>query len=75
MSGDNIEDQFKQFLADNKIDTSALSGTKDEGKLLKDAKDQRTLGILKAVSLDSSLPAISIIFPDFLTTISTPIET
>ena len=30
MSGDNIEDQFKQFLADNKIDVSALKGTKEE---------------------------------------------
>ncbi len=34
---DNFEDQFKQFLADNKIDTSALSGTKLEGKLVRDA--------------------------------------
>ena len=53
MSGDNIEDQFKQFLADNKIDVSALQGTKEENTLLTDAKDQRTIGILKAVSTNN----------------------
>ena len=54
MSGeesDAIEVQFKQFLADNKIDVSALKGTKEEHSLAKNAKEQRALAILKAVSL------------------------
>ncbi len=52
MSGgdNNIEDQFKQFLADNKIDVSALKGTKEEARFFKDVEDQRSIGILKAVS-------------------------
>ena len=44
-----VEEQFKKFLADNKIDLSALEGTKDKDRLMQEAKDQRTLGILKAV--------------------------
>ena len=44
-----VEEHFKKFLADNKIDMSALEGTKDKDRLLNEAKDQRTLGILKAV--------------------------
>ena len=56
MSGDNIEDEFKRFLADNKIDTSALKGTKQENGMLTDAKDQRTIAILKAVSTPAPLP-------------------
>jgi hypothetical protein len=47
----NVEDQFRQFLADNRIDVSALAGTKEEARLLSEAKDQRTLAILKAVSI------------------------
>ena len=51
MSGENtIEDQFKKFLDDNKIDVSALEGTKAKDQLFNDAKEQRTLGILKAVN-------------------------
>lgn len=46
----NVEDQFREFLADNRIDVSALAGTKEEARLLTEAKDQRTLGIIKAVS-------------------------
>ena len=46
----NIDDQFKKFLADNKIDISALQGTKDQDRLLSEAKDQRTMGIIKQVS-------------------------
>ena len=48
----NVEDQFRQFLAEYKIDISSLAGTKEEDRLLTDAKDQRTLGILKAVSFE-----------------------
>ena len=51
---DNFEDQFKAFLAQNKIDTSALAGTKEEGRLLRNAEDQRTVSILKAVSTIAS---------------------
>ncbi len=51
MSGDNIEDQFAQFLADNKIDTSALKGTKEHDRFVQNAKEQRVLGILKQVSM------------------------
>ena len=47
---DNFEDQFKAFLAQNKIDTSGLAGTKEEGRLLRSAEDQRTVSILKAVN-------------------------
>ena len=43
----NIEDQFKKFLTDNKIDVSALQGTKEQDRLMSNAKDQRTMGILK----------------------------
>ena len=50
MSGDSVEDQFKRFLADNKIDVSALSGTKEEARFYKDVEEQRALGIVKAVS-------------------------
>ena len=50
MSDSNpVEEHFKKFLADNKIDLSALEGTKDKDRLIQEAKDQRTLGILKAV--------------------------
>ena len=51
----NFEDQFKQFLAENKIDTSALAGTKDEDKMLREAEDQRTKSILKAVSRERQI--------------------
>ena len=54
---ENIEDQFQKFLADNKIDISALQGTKEKDKLLRDAKDQRNLAIVKAVSKDLDLSA------------------
>ena len=47
-----IEDQFRQFLADNRIDTSALKGTADGDRLVRDVKDQRVISILKA-RLDS----------------------
>ena len=47
---ENIEDQFSKFLADNKIDISALEGTKEKSKLLAEAKEQRNLAIAKAVS-------------------------
>ncbi len=47
---ENIEDQFAKFLADNKIDISALEGTKEKQKLLTEAKDQRNLAIIRAVS-------------------------
>jgi hypothetical protein len=47
---ENIEDQFAKFLADNKIDISGLDGTKDKERLLTEAKDQRNLAIIKAVS-------------------------
>ena len=47
---ENIQDQFAKFLADNKIDISALEGTKEKEKLLTEAKDQRNLAILRAVS-------------------------
>ena len=50
MSGDSVQDQFKQFLADNKIDVSALAGTKEEERFYKDVENQRALGIVKAVS-------------------------
>ena len=51
MSGDSsVEDQFKQFLAENKIDVSALKGTKEEERFFKDVENQRSLGIVKAVS-------------------------
>ena len=53
MSGESVEDQFKKFLADNKIDVSALSGTKEEGRFYKDVEDQRALGIVKAVRKNS----------------------
>ena len=56
MSGDSVEDQFKKFLADNKIDVSALSGTKEEARLYKDVEEQRALGIVKAVSSTVSFP-------------------
>ncbi len=39
MSGDSVEDQFKRFLADNKIDVSALSGTKEEARFYKDVEE------------------------------------
>ena len=48
---DNVEEQFQKFLADNKIDTSALAGTKEGDRLVKDAKTQRNISILKAVSI------------------------
>ena len=52
MSGDSsVEDQFKQFLAENKIDVSALKGTKEEERFFKDVENQRSLGIVKAVSI------------------------
>jgi hypothetical protein len=41
---------LKQFLADNKIDVSALAGTKEEERFFKDVENQRALGIVKAVS-------------------------
>ena len=47
---ENIEDQFAKFLAYNKIDISALEGTKEKNNLFRDAKDQRNLAIIKAVS-------------------------
>ena len=47
---ENIEDQFAKFLAENKIDISALEGTKEKDKLLIEAKEQRNLAIAKAVS-------------------------
>ena len=50
MSGDSVQDEFKQFLADNKIDISALAGTKEEERFYKNVEDQRALGIVKAVS-------------------------
>ena len=50
MSGDSVQDEFKQFLADNKIDVSALAGTKEEERFYKNVEDQRALGIVKAVS-------------------------
>lgn len=53
MSGESIEDQFRQFLADNKIDVSALSGTKEEERFFKDVENKRALGIVKAVSPQS----------------------
>ena len=59
----NVEEQFQKFLADNKIDTSALAGTKEGSRLLSKAKDQRTVAILKAVSYfhhpSSQLPKTS----------------
>ncbi len=58
MSGDSVEDQFKRFLADNKIDVSALSGTKEEARFYKDVEEQRALGIVKAVSSTVSLPTM-----------------
>lgn len=48
MSGDNIDEQFAQFLRDNKIDVSALEGTKDKDRLL-NPKEQRNISILRAV--------------------------
>ena len=47
---ENIEEQFAQFLQQNKIDISGLEGTKEKEKLLAEAKDQRNLAIVKAVS-------------------------
>ena len=47
---ENIEDQFEKFLSENKIDISALEGTKEKEKLIAEAKEQRNLGIIKAVS-------------------------
>ena len=55
---ENIEDQFAKFLADNKIDISALEGTKEKDKLLTEAKDQRNLAIIRAVSTTNSDPKI-----------------
>ena len=49
----NVEEQFQKFLADNKIDTSALAGTKEADRLAKTAKDQRVISILRAVSYKS----------------------
>ena len=46
----NIEEQFQKFLADNKIDTTSLAGTKHADRLVNDAKEQRNLAILKSVS-------------------------
>ena len=60
MSGDSVEDQFKRFLADNKIDVSALSGTKEEARFYKDVEEQRALGIVKAVSSTVSLPKMKL---------------
>ena len=48
----NFEDQFKSFLAQNKIDTTSLAGTKEESRLIRNAEDQRTIAILKAVMND-----------------------
>ncbi len=48
--GDNTEDQFKKFLADNRIDISALKGTPEEKRFIGEAKDQRNVAIAKAVS-------------------------
>ena len=47
---ENIEEQFSKFLQENKIDISGLEGTKEKEKLLAEAKDQRNLAIVKAVS-------------------------
>ena len=47
---ENIEDQFAKFLSENKIDISGLEGTKEKEKLLAEAKAQRNLAIVKAVS-------------------------
>lgn len=47
MSEDNIEEQFKQFLAENKIDISSLEGTKE--KALFNPTEQRNISILRAV--------------------------
>ena len=50
MSGESVQDEFKQFLAENKIDVSALAGTKEEDRFYKDVENQRAFGIVKAVS-------------------------
>ena len=55
-SSSSVEDQFKQFLADNRIDVSALKGTKEEERFFKDVENQRSLGIVKAVSVSLSEP-------------------
>ena len=47
---ENIEDQFTKFLSENKIDISGLEGTQEKAKLLAEAKHQRNLAIVKAVS-------------------------
>ena len=49
---ENIEDQFTKFLAESKIDISGLEGTQEKAKLLADAKQQRNLAIVKAVSTE-----------------------
>lgn len=48
---DNIQDQFQEFLKENKIDTTSL--LKKDKETLFNAKDQRTLAILRAVSRNS----------------------
>ena len=63
MSGDSsVEDQFKQFLAENKIDVSALKGTKEEERFFKDVENQRSLGIVKAVSIVTKKAAYNSFF-------------
>ena len=52
--GNNIEDQFKKFLEENRIDVSALKGTKEEKRFFNDVKDQRSLGIVKSVSANTN---------------------
>lgn len=46
---DNTQEQFQQFLAENKIDFASLKDTSDQDQVL-NAKDKRALAILKAVS-------------------------
>lgn len=48
MSSDNIDQEFKDFLANNKIDTTSLAGTKEEKNLF-NVQDQRVMGIVRAV--------------------------
>jgi len=46
--GDNTQEQFQQFLKDNKIDFSSLKGTPEEEFVL-NAKDKRAAAILRSV--------------------------
>jgi hypothetical protein len=45
----DVQEQFEQFLSQHKIDTSSLVGTKEGAQLL-NAKEQRAVAILKAVT-------------------------